>query len=209
MAIDDLLDEHEQSERVLAWLRQNGAGLIGGIALGLAAIGGWKWWQHEQVQRSHERADRYQAVVSAIDADPAQAAAGVEELGDGVLGDLAAMKLAAAQVQAGDTAAAIATLRDIEPQDAALDGIVRHRLARLLVDDGQAQQALELLASDDSAAALEVRGDAQLVLGQRDQARESYTAALAVLDVGSPHRGILELKLTEAGGVPASTEAQS
>ena len=31
MAIDDLLDEHEQSERVRAWLRNNAAGLIGGV----------------------------------------------------------------------------------------------------------------------------------------------------------------------------------
>ena len=27
MAIDDLLDEHEQSERVKSWLRANGAGV--------------------------------------------------------------------------------------------------------------------------------------------------------------------------------------
>lgn len=40
MAIDDLLDEHEQSERVRNWLKNNGAGMIGGIALGLAVIFG-------------------------------------------------------------------------------------------------------------------------------------------------------------------------
>ena len=57
MAIDDPLDEHEQSERVLLWLRENGAGLIGGIVLGLAAIGGWKWWQQQQSQQQLARAD--------------------------------------------------------------------------------------------------------------------------------------------------------
>ena len=30
MAIDDLLDEHEQSERVRTWLRDNAGGLVGG-----------------------------------------------------------------------------------------------------------------------------------------------------------------------------------
>ena len=30
MAIDDLLDEHEQSERVRTWLRKNGLSIIGG-----------------------------------------------------------------------------------------------------------------------------------------------------------------------------------
>ena len=48
MAIDDLLDEHEQSERVRSWLRSNAAGLIGGVGLGLAGIAGWHWWQGQQ-----------------------------------------------------------------------------------------------------------------------------------------------------------------
>ncbi|MDX1550349.1 MAG: tetratricopeptide repeat protein, partial [Lysobacter spongiicola] len=63
MAIDDLLDEHEQSERVLEWLRNNGAGLIGGIVLGLAAIGGWKWWEQDRQQQALSVADRYQTAV--------------------------------------------------------------------------------------------------------------------------------------------------
>ena len=38
MAIDDLLvDEHEQSERVRNWLRNNGIGIIAGIALVVVA----------------------------------------------------------------------------------------------------------------------------------------------------------------------------
>ena len=40
MAIDDLLDEHEQSERVRSWIRSNAIGLIGGVGLGLGAIAG-------------------------------------------------------------------------------------------------------------------------------------------------------------------------
>ena len=43
MAIDDLLDEHEQSERVRSWLRKNGASIIGGVAIAIGAIAGWQW----------------------------------------------------------------------------------------------------------------------------------------------------------------------
>ena len=56
---------------------------------------------------------------------------------------------------------------------------------------------------------MEVRGDAQLALGQRDQARETYSKALLKAEVGSPQRRLLELKLTEAGGTPPKTEAKS
>ena len=49
MAIDELLNEHEQSEQVRNWLRGNAVGLIGGVALGLAVIAGWNWWQGQRL----------------------------------------------------------------------------------------------------------------------------------------------------------------
>ena len=42
MAIDELLNEYEQSEKVRGWLRNNALGLIGGVGLGLALIAGWQ-----------------------------------------------------------------------------------------------------------------------------------------------------------------------
>ncbi len=214
MALDDPLDEHEQSERVLEWLRANGVGLIGGIVLGLASIGGWKWWQHDQQQQQAAKADQYQAVVNAIQADDEQVAAKVSALGDGVFANLAALELAATQAADNQSEAAIETLRGVksgntDPGDPALAEIVDQRLARLLIDAGQAEAALELVADAATPAALQVRGDAQYALGQHDKARESYQKAMTGLDVASPQRAVLELKLTEVGGTPASTEAQS
>lgn len=209
MAIDDPLDEHEQSERVLAWLRENGVGLIGGIVLGLAGIGGFKWWQHHGHQQSVGMADQYQAVVDAIEANGAQAASKLGALGDSVYADMAALELAATQVEAGKNDEAIKTLRAIEASDPAVTDIVNQRLARLLIDAGQADEALKLLDGSQAPSALEVQGDAQYSLGQPDKAREAYTRALTRLDVASPRRRVLELKLTEVGGTPASTEAQS
>lgn len=206
MAIDDLLDEHEQSERVLAWLRANGAALVGGVALGLAAIFGWKWWQQEQQQQAHSTADQYQAAVNAVDADDPQAAAKVVAL-DGMFADLASLELAAKQVNRGQTDEAIATLRGIVPSEPAMAEIIDQRLARLLIDSGKAQEALTVLGEASTSAALEVRGDAHVSLGDTDQAREAYRQALTLLDVASPHRNVLTLKLTQVGGTPASSEA--
>lgn len=206
MAIDDLLDEHEQSERVLAWLRANGAALVGGVALGLAAIFGWKWWQQEQQRQAHSTADQYQSAVNAVDADDPQAAAKVATL-DGMFADLASLELAATQVNNGKTEEAVVTLRRIVPSEPAMAEIINQRLARLLIDSGKAQDALTLLGDASTSAALEVRGDAQLALGDADKAREAYSQALTVLDGASPHRNVLTLKLTQVGGTPASSEA--
>lgn len=209
MAIDDPLDEHEQSERVLEWLRNNGAGLVGGVLLGFAAIGGWKWWQHQQQQQQLERAKQYQAALVAITANPAQAAARVEALGDGIYAVLARLQLADAQVAADQSDAAIATLRAVKADDPALAAIVNQRLARLLIDADQAEAALPLLDGATTAAALEVRGDAQFALGRAGEARQAYQQALVELDVASPRRRLIELKLTQVGAPPATTEVQS
>lgn len=209
MAIDDLLDEHEQSERVLEWLRNNGAGLIGGIVLGLAAIGGWKWWEQDRQQQALSVADRYQTAVDQVEAGDERAATSVASLEGTVYGALAAMDLAAAQVREGRVPEAITTLRGIQPTDPAMAAVVDQRLARLLIDSGDAEAALELLAGQDDPNALQVRGDAYVALDRPEEARESYESALAELEPDAPQRRIIELKFMEVGGVPASTEAQS
>ncbi|OLG30085.1 tetratricopeptide repeat protein, partial [Xanthomonas oryzae] len=68
MAIDDLLDEHEQGERVRSWLRNNGAGLVGGVLVGLVLILGWQWWQKYTNTELVEANTRYEAVVKSIQA---------------------------------------------------------------------------------------------------------------------------------------------
>ncbi len=210
MAIDDLLDEHEQSERVLQWLRNNGAGLIGGIALGLAAIGGWKWWEHRGVQQNLDMATQYQAAIDAIEGKDKTAEAKVKALADGSsYHAMAALELARSQVDAKQNAAALATLRGIHSNDPAIMQVVNLRVARLLIDSKQADAALKLVADANTPSGIEVRGDAHLALGQKEQARTAYSEALAKLDVASPHRRLLELKLTEVGGTPAKPEAKS
>ena len=205
MAIDDLLDEHEQSERVRNWLKNNGAGLIGGIALGLAVIFGWQWWQKHQVQQSVQAHLDYQAVLDSLgaaDLDKAKAAVAKLQAGDAhVYADLAAMRLAQVQVDAGKEEAAIATLRGTKA-DASLQPLVDLRLARLLTATGKGEEALKILGEASDSASLEARGDASMALGKRDQARDLYLKALTGMDVAAPQRRLVELKLTDAGGTP-------
>ena len=208
MAIDELLDEHEQSERVREWLRRNSGALIGGIALGLAVIGGWKWWENHQIQQNAQQADAYQAAVDAAKSGDRQAASKAKGL-EGTYAVLAALELAKSQVESNQLDAAVATLRAIKTTDAALAEVVNARLARLLIDTKKADEALKLLGALDTPTALEVRGDAHAALGQQDKAREVYGQALTKLAVGSPQRSLLELKLSEVGGAPNASEAKS
>jgi predicted negative regulator of RcsB-dependent stress response len=210
MAIDDLLDEHEQSERVLAWLRSNGAGLVGGVILGLALILGWQWWRGQQSAKAMQAGDDYQAMLKSLEAkDLKQAQGRLAGLADTPYAALAALDLAKAQVDAGQRDAALATLKGATSEDPALEQVLRQRQARLLLDAGKAADALQALQGATEPASLEVRGDAQVALGKRDDARKSYADALARLDVASPAHRLLELKLTDVGGSPDKPEARN
>ncbi len=204
MAIDDLLDEHEQGERVRSWLRKNGAVMAGGVALGVAAIVGWQWWSARQGTAHAAANTRYAAFVADVRAGKLdKAKADVAGLKDSVVYDeLAALRLAKAQSEAGKTDDAIATLRGV-PGDSRLRPLVEVRLARLLVEGGKAADALALLDKAADSAALEAKGDALAALGRKEQARDAYGKALVGLDVAAPERRLVELKLTDVGGTVA------
>ncbi len=211
MAIDDLLDEHEQGEKVRSWLQSNAFGLIGGVALGLALIGGWQWWQRQQEAARIQVGDHYQAAVDSIHGNNIkQGQTLVSALPRGTYATLAALALAKAQLDAGQREAAIATLRSTNATEPALSAIVTQRLARLLIDAGKAEDALKLLPAQSSdAEMLQTRGDAQYALGHPDDARAAYAQALMHMDVGAPQRRLVELKLSEVGGITAKPEAKT
>ena len=205
MAIDDLLDEHEQSERVRTWLKNNGASWIGGIALGLAVIFGWQWWQKQRAEQAVQANVAYlQAAQLLAAGDLEKGKAAVAKLEGGkvaIYADLAGLRLAQAQVDAGQLEPAVSTLKGLKPE-ASLQPLTNLRLARVLTDTGKGEEALKLLGDANDSASLEARGDALVAIGKPDQARDLYLKALTGMDVAAPQRRLVELKLTDVGGTP-------
>lgn len=198
--MDELLNEHEQGERVRSWLQRNAVGLIGGIGLGLALIWGWNWWQGRQVTASEEVAARYDAFEQAVANNPAEAAKLSSRLAETPYAAIAAMELAKSQVDAGQDARALATLQAARSKDPAVNAILRQRIATLLIATGKPADAVTLLAKASDAGSLEVLGDAQASLSKPAEAQKAYREALRSLEEGSPQRQVVQLKLAEAGG---------
>ena len=207
MAIDDLLDEHEQGERVRTWLRKNALGILGGLALGIAAIYGWRAWVSHQASQQEQAHTAYAQALKQLDAGQVEQAGTLLAGQEGTYATLAALRVAKAQVEAGKPDEAIATLRGIQV-DPSLREVVDERLAQLFNATGKPEEALKLLEGDAGSTALELRGDALLASGNRHQARDAYADALAGTDVASPARRRIELKLQEVGGtLPEPAEA--
>ena len=212
MAIDDLLDEHEQSERVRTWLRQNGAGILGGVVLALALIDGWQWWQKQQLGKLAEANSRYEAVSRSLQSkdldEAAREVAALEGGKAGIYADLAALELAKAQVEAGKYDDAIKTLRGLKVEGE-FKTLIDQRIARLLVETGKPEEALSQLGDAEDSAGLEIRGDALVAQDKREQARDLYKQSLGKLDVAAPQRRLLEIKLMDVGGSVADPAAEN
>lgn len=216
----ELMDELEQAERVRAWLRENGGSIVTGIAIGVAALFGWNWWQQNQTEQRFAAASQYESLSQAVERGDAETVATLAqqltaEFGATPYATLAQLQQAELQVQAGETAAARDTLQAAlaEAGEPALADLARVRLARVLNALGEYDAVLAQLdamtTTGYAAAAAELRGDALIALGRRDEAQAAYLAAVEALDPTVPNRRLLEMKLIDAGGTPPDTEGQA
>ena len=214
---DDIIDAHEQSEQARQWLQKNGSSIIMGILLGLAVLLGWQRWQQSSVNHRADAMVKFDDLQAAIDKDDQELAGKlVEDLrknfGDTPHAALAALELAEMQLKAAKLPEAESSLRFAADQgeSASLKSIASLRLARLLLGRGEAQKALEAINAmpDDSYVAEreQVRGDALLALGRKEDARKAYDTALAAMDVAAQQRRTLEAKRDDvAAGGPVVT----
>lgn len=211
----ELMDEHEQGEKVRAWLRQNGGAIIGGVAIGLGLIFGYQWWERSKIEHKLTAATNFQALTDAVEAkDDATANALAAELtdkfADTPYATLAAMRLSSARLQAGNLADAASTLEKARTssEDAALQALIDLRLARIEIGDGKAEAALQRLgaikAGNFPGLVAEARGDALFALGRNDDAKLAYQDALTALETGAQNRMLVEMKLADLGAAPTA-----
>jgi predicted negative regulator of RcsB-dependent stress response len=208
---NDQIDEYEQGERVRKWLRDNGASMFGGIAIGLAAIAGFQFYQGQQDAHRVEAAKQFERFVTAQESGESDSAEGiaaalVADYAETPYPALAALRRSSALLADGKTEDALKALDGAVAfaNDASLKEVLILRAARLEIILARHDAALKRLEQVDLAgyAALrdELKGDALAGQGKRDEARDAYQSALTSTDSASPTRVLLELKLADAGG---------
>ena len=117
----------------------------------------------------------------------------------------AAFVLAKMQFDSGDTAAARAQLQWVidHADEQELKEIARYRLAELMLNDKQYDDALKMLDAKhgDAFSGLyaDLRGDAHSAAGRTAEARTAYTEALAKFDAKSQYRNYVQVKLDSLG----------
>jgi predicted negative regulator of RcsB-dependent stress response len=212
------LQEQEQIEDLKAWWTRYGnaiAGVVLAISVGFIGVQGWRWYQGNHQEAA---ATLYNAVSEGVRTnDAAKSKDAMAQLTDRYTGTpyaaRAALLYAKQLWDAGDKAGARAQLNFVidHADSVELAEVARYRLAQAALDDGKSDEALRLLdaKTDDAFAGMyaDLRGDALMAAGRKDDARTAYQTALAKLDQRSPYRGYVEVKYQALGGTatPAGT----
>lgn len=187
--MEDLTD-NERAEQLRRWWSENWLWILGGIALGLAALGGYQYWQNSRLRGSEQDQAAYRAVIESLQKNERDAAyAKATQLRDlhpkSVYADHAELVVARSAVENNLLDDAVKRLRSVteRSQDPQVRGIARSRLARVLIEQGKYDAALSELdlakAGDFLPLFAEVRGDALVAKGDPAGARREYDAALA------------------------------
>ncbi|MDT8437823.1 MAG: tetratricopeptide repeat protein [Wenzhouxiangellaceae bacterium] len=217
MAVE-LYDEHEQSERVRGWLRENGGSIVLGVVLALAAIFGWRQWEG---YRNDQKilADQYRSAVQNelavgnLEQALAQFRAMRDAVGSQGHVPLAALAVAAALNEEDRIDEAAEVLTGVLEQDRwpALQPLLRLRLALLETARGNGEAALARLAGDAPQGYeglwAETRGDVLLDLGRLDEAALAYQAAVDRLRAAERDFRQAEVKLQRVRSVAGTGES--
>jgi predicted negative regulator of RcsB-dependent stress response len=203
--VEDLTD-NEREEQIRRWWSDNWAWIIGGVALGLALLAGWQYWQRYQAQTGEQDARSYRAVIESLSRDQRdeavkQAAELRERRPGSVYADQAELALARAAIDRREFDEATRLLKAIadRSQDVELRRVAQTRHARVLVEQGKHDEAIALLdpAQAGAFAALfhDIRGDAYAAKGDAVSAKREFEAALAAGDEAvGVDRAFIELK---------------
>jgi predicted negative regulator of RcsB-dependent stress response len=188
--------------------------------LGLAFVTGYRYYQGHQDQRALAAGAQFEGMAFAVQRnDQAKA----RQIADGLAKDFpgtpyadqAQLALAGLYVDQGEDANAITPLTAVmeHSKDAELKRVARLRLARVMIDQGKADDALNLISGDANPGPFaaryhDVRGDAYFAKKDPQKAAEEYKAALAE---GNGSEGmdaaLLTLKIADLGLASAPATA--
>ena len=205
--MEEYLSDKEQWEQVKIWLRENGLWIIAGIAVGGAALGGWRWYQDRLDSVGAQASAKYSQILQAIDRnDRSQTFLLLGELERDYAAspyvDQAKLMAARVYVDSGELDKALSELKAVaeHTKDADLALVARLRLARVEIAQNKPDAALATLngltPGAFEARYHEILGDAYYAKGDKPNALKEYLKAKVGDFAGAPGSE-LDLKISD------------
>jgi predicted negative regulator of RcsB-dependent stress response len=208
--------EEEQLEALKSWWKENGQSSLVGVALGIALIVGWNYWQAYQQEKAEQASNLYDQFMKAVaenkkDSVDKLAENMQEQFKDSEYASFSGLLQAKLKAERGDLAGAKELLKKIAADsNKELSNIAKLRLVRLMLASGEYEQGLQLISEVDPSTESsfsgnydELTGDLLVALDRLDEARTSYEKALR-----SGHQSpLLKIKIDDLTA-PERVEAQ-
>lgn len=217
----DTYNAHDQGEAVKKWLQENGSAIVMGLVIAFGGLFGFKQWQSWQENERQQAAMEFEVLDQLLTEGQLDAAMSnfqnlKDDYADSPYASMAALKMARARIEVNQPDLANGlyefVIENGHPQ--ALSVVARERLARLQLDQGQPDQALQTLAGAQNIAGFEaryaeVRGDILYAQGDSDGAIAAYLEALDKREAGVGDRQKLVMKLQAMGADIPDEAAES
>ncbi len=181
-------NENDQMEAVKRFFAENGKALLVGVVIGIGALLGWRYWNNHKADSAMVTSQEYQKVVTGLNGDKPDTLASAEKFvtdTQGSYGAFAALELAQQYADKSELAKAAAQLQQglKNTKDANLQAVLSLRLARIQIQQKQADDALKTLdvvkGEGWQAIVADVRGEALLSKGDRKGARDAWSQGVA------------------------------
>ncbi len=204
--------DEEQVEQLKKWWDENGKSIVGGIALGLVAIFGWRGWQDHIVVQGENASDLYEQMTADI-REGKGTDTEIEAIANQLNQDykstpystFSSLLQAREAVEKDDIGAAKNHLQWVldNTDNDEFRHLARIRLSRLLLVEGDKDAALSLIEKVDTGKFAsgyhELRGDILLQQGDPKAAQDAYRQALATQNSTRGNQSIVQMKLDDLG----------
>lgn len=211
MAYD--LEEQEQIALIKDWWNKYGKLVASAVLAVLLGIAGVQTWRYHRDGQSTVAATLYGQLDTAEKSNDAKkvqeiAATLVASHAGTAYAGMAALRAAKSFAAANDLANAKQRLQWVvdKGRDEEMRDIARLRLAGVLFDEKQHDEALKLLDAKHNASFdglyADLRADLLAAQNKRPEARAAYQIALEKSDPSSPYRQLIQVKLDALGESP-------
>ena len=207
----DMRTEEEQIEAIKKWWQENGKQTVVALVVVMGGWFGYQGYQGQQKEMGEAASVVYQEVLtlqnSETEEEKGRRAVLLDQLqkeySATVYAQFAGLFKAKDAVEAGDLAAAATELEAVKnnTSDDALRHLATVRLARVFVAQEKLDEALAILATDNSSAFsaeyFETKGDALLAKGDEAGARDAYSQAVVEAQRIGANNPVLKMKLDD------------
>ena len=204
--------EDDDTQKLRAWWKKNGMGMVAGVAIGVAGVGGFKGWQVYTENRALSASDMFQEMLAydesgAVEQAQDRAQMLAKDYQSTPYVDMAYLMIAKLAIKNNELSNAMEALTHVmtKSNDPAMRQLARLRLARVTLLAGDLVRAQELVTTDDvggfESEYPEVLGDILVAQHKYSDAAEAYDRALQALAPASSSRALLTSKRNYAGSI--------